>query len=131
MVTKKEQEIEDRLLRKQELEDVVQKASFELAQLIEKEVSEVKPKQIEADFQKLKFKEVGGNLIESEAFSKRAIYDYLNEKENTITAFNGLQAQTVFGNNDKKWEQFGKLELGEIYRVPGEFTLKFRHYEVN
>lgn len=131
MAKKEDLELEERLLRKKELEEQVQKASFELAELREKDATIEKPKQIEKDFKKLKFVVSGNDLIKSEVYSRFTVYDYFNEKENTITSLNGLQAQTLFGKDIATWEAFGKKELGSVYRKADKFTLRFRHFEKN
>lgn len=131
MASKKDLELEERLLRKKELEEQVQKASFELAELREKEATIEKPKQIEKEFENLKYVVSGNDLISSDVYSRFAVYDYFNESEGTITPINGLQAQTLFGKDIKTWEAFGKKELGSVYRKADKFTLRFRHLEKN
>jgi len=129
MTKKEDLELEERLLRKQELEEQVQKASFELAELREKEATVIKPKQIEKDFENLKIKD--NDPCKSEVYSRFAVYDYFNEVEGTITPMNGLQAQTLFGKDIATWEAFGRKELGSVYRKADKYTLRFRHLEKN
>ena len=126
-----ELELEERLLRKQKLEEQSKEINFELAEIREFESKFKKEKEIQTDFNKLKFIEQGGRMLSSEAFSKQAIYEYLNEKEETITLFNGVQAEATFGIHLAKKEAFGMLELGSLYRVPGVYTLRFKHFEMN
>jgi hypothetical protein len=123
--------LEERLLRKEEIEERMRQDAFELAQIRELEVKTVKKKVIEKDFSKLNFVAVGNDLASSDVFSKNAVYDYLNEETGIITPFNGLQAQGVFGTNDSAMTAFGMKQLGAVYRIPEKFTLKFRHFEIN
>jgi hypothetical protein len=130
-MSKKELEIEERLLRKKELEEKSREINFELAKIIEFESRLKKKKELQTDFNKLKFVSQGDRMLSSEAFSRNAIYEYLNEKEQTITLFNGIQAEATFGTNIAKKESFGMLEEGSLYRVPGVYTLRFKHFEIN
>ena len=126
-----DKDLEARLLRKKEIEERMQQDAFELAQIREAEVKTVKKKEIEKDFSKLNFVAVGNDLASSDVYSKKAVYDYLNEETGIITPFNGIQAQGVFGTNDTAMTAFGMKQLGAVYRVADKFTLKFRHFEIN
>lgn len=130
MTKKEDLELEERLLKKKELEERIQQDQFELAKIREAEFKTKKQKSINPNFDTLKFVERDGRLISSEVFSKQAIYEYLNEKEGTITLFNGIQALGVFGTNTEKKEAFGMKKLGTVYRVPEQFTLRFKHLEI-
>ena len=132
-MAKEDKSLEERLLRKQELETRVQEDQFELAELreLEAKTKAKKKKEVEKDFNNLTFIAQGNDLVSSDVYDKKAIYDFLNEETGIITPFNGLQAQTVFGTNDNAMTQFGKKELGSVYRMPNKFTLRFRHFEIN
>ena len=131
MATKEDLKAEERLLRKKELEGQSEAINFELAKLREEEAKSKKKKEIITDFDQLTYVSQGDRLLSSQAFERKAIYEYLNEEEQTITLLNGIQAEAVFGANLVKKEAFGMLELGAMYRVASKFTLKFKHYEVN
>jgi hypothetical protein len=122
---------EERLLRTKELEQQSEAINFELAKIREEESKRKKKKELITDFNELKFVAQGDRMLSSQAFDKKAVYEYLNEEENTITLFNGVQAEATFGTNTMKKENFGMLQSGSMYRVAGKFTLRFKYYEVN
>lgn len=131
MATKEDSKAEERLLRTEELEKQSEAINFELAKLREEEAKSKKKKEIITDFDKLTYVSQGNRLLSSQAFERKAVYEYLNEEEQTITLLNGIQAEAIFGTNLAKKEEFGMLKKGSMHRVAGKFTLKFKHYEVN
>jgi hypothetical protein len=128
MLESKDKELEEKLIRKKELEKTIQQSQFELAELNQSEALKPKEKKIITDFSQLKVRTDGINIISSEVFHQNAVYEYFNEKEGTLTDYSGKQAESVFVMRDDDMIAFGKKELGPIYKGIG-FTLKFKHFE--
>jgi hypothetical protein len=129
-VKDKNMELEEKLLQRKELQEEIQKKQFELAELNQSVALSQKEKKYITDFNQLKVVLDGKNIIETQVFHKNAVYEFFNEKNGSLTLFNGKQAEGVFGMNEKDMIEFGKKEIGPIYQNTKEgFILKFKHFE--
>jgi len=126
----KNAELEEKLFRKKELQEEIQKKQFELAEINQAVATQKKEKKYVTNFDDLKVVTDGKNILETQVFHKNAIYEYFNEKNGSVTLFNGKQAEGVFGMDEKGMIEFGKKELGPVYQNTKEgFILRFKHFE--
>lgn len=125
-------EIEERLLRKIEIEEEITQKQQELVKIIQETSNAKREKKLETNFLKMKFiADEADQKLKSDLYSKFAVYNYFNEENLTNTLLNGLQIESILaGVNQRTWFNFGCRKLGKTYRKPGAFILEFKHLEV-